>query len=298
MSAPAMAEERAPAMRPLDLLALSSMVLIWACNFIIGKLGVAQIPPILLVALRFTLVAVLLFPFLRRPGPALLPVAAISFVLGALHFSLMFTGLRGVDAAAAAITTQLMVPFSVLLAALFFRERTGPMQIGGIVLAFAGVYTISGDVRAGIDPLYLLMIVGAAFTFALASVQIKKLGPVNVFVLNARIALLAAPQLFLASAVLEHDHLQALQAADWRGWGAVVFGAVFVTVAGHGLYYHLLGKYPVNKVVPPTLLVPVLAVVLAVLILDEPLTARIVVGGLLTVTGVAVVELVPGRRKR
>jgi len=262
------------------------------------KCALAQLPPILMVALRFTLFALLMLPFLRRPGPPLAPVAAIAFVLGGLHFSLMFVGLRGVDASAAAIAIQLMVPFSVLLAALFFRERMNPLQIGGMVVAFAGVAYIAGAPQGRIDPWYMAAIVGAAFTFALASMQIKKLGPVNVFVLNARIAILAAPQLWLASFLFETGQFEAIAAADWRGWGSVVFGAVFVSVIAHGLYYYLLGRYPVNKVLPPTLLTPVLAVFLAVLILDEALTWRIVLGGLLTVSGVAAVQLLQGSRKR
>ncbi|HSO41821.1 MAG TPA: EamA family transporter, partial [Rhodospirillales bacterium] len=58
----------------------------------------------------------------------------------------------------------------------------------------------------------------------------------------------------------------------------------------YGLWYYLLGKHQLNRVVPLTLLSPMLAVVLAVLILGEPITLRVVAGGLITIVGVAMIQ--------
>ena len=65
-----------------------------------------------------------------------------------------------------------------------------------------------------------------------------------------------------------------------------------VTVVSHSLWYKLVARFPVNRVAPLTLLAPVLAVILASVFLDEPLTARIAVGGLTTLLGVAVIQFV------
>ena len=128
----------------LDWTAAWAVVLIWALNFIIGKVGVMQLPPLLLMALRFALVAGLLSPFLK-PLPGRWPtVMALSVVLGVLHFGLMFAGLRGIDAGPAAIAIQLTVPFSALLALLFYRERLGLWQLAGMLVAFVGVYLLAG----------------------------------------------------------------------------------------------------------------------------------------------------------
>ena len=62
--APARRRRRAPAgLSALDWAAALAVVLIWALNFIVGKIGVMQLPPLLLMALRFALVAALLAPF-------------------------------------------------------------------------------------------------------------------------------------------------------------------------------------------------------------------------------------------
>ena len=191
-------------------------------------------------------------------------IAAISVVLGGMHFGLMFAGLRGVDAGPAAIAIQLTVPFSALLAAVFYRERLGSWQTAGMLVAFAGVYLLAGEPSRRPSALHFLMVVCAAFAWAVANVLIKRLGPINVFTLNAWVALLACPQLLLASLLLERGQAPAIETADWRAWGAVVYMAVGASIIAYGLWYYLIEKHELNRVVPLTLLSPVLAVALAV----------------------------------
>lgn len=278
-------------MSPTDYAGALLVVLIWAFNFIAAKIGLGQLSPLLMLGLRFCLVALLLAPFLRPPPRGKWPlVVALSFVLGGLHFGLLFVGLRHVNAGPAAIAIQLTVPFSALLAWAFFGERMGRLQVAGMVVAFAGVYILAGDPAQSPDPLFFSIVVVGAFAWAVANIVIKWIGPINPFILNAWIALLAAPQMFLASAVLEDGQFAAIAAADWRAWGAVAYMAIGASITAYGLWYYLIAKHEMNKVVPLTLLSPVLAVGLAVLILGEPLTARVVAGGLITIAGVAMIQ--------
>ncbi len=277
-------------MKPLDIAAALAVIVIWGLNFVVAKIGVAQIPPLMLIAVRFALVAAILSPFLRPLGRSWRLVVAVSVVLGGLHFGLMFSGLQGVDAGPAAIAIQLTAPFSAILAAICYRERMGRWQLLGMGVAFVGVYVLAGDPTATPSIPHLLLVVAAAFTWAVANILIKRLRGISVFVLNAWIALLALPQLLLASLLFEHGQLEALAAADWRGWAAILYMALAASITAYGLWYYLLGKYEVNRIVPMTLLAPVLAVLFAVLILDETLTVRIVGGGMLTITGVAMIQ--------
>lgn len=277
-------------MKPLDFAAALAVILIWALNFVVAKVAVTQIPPNLLLALRFGLVAVLLARFLRPPGKPWKLIVALSVVLGGLHFGLLFFGLKGVDAGLAAIAIQLTVPFSLLLATIFYRERPGLLQYVGIAVAFVGVYMLGGDPTATPSIPHLLMVVTAALAWAFANIIIKRIGDINVFVLNAWIAVFALPQFVVASLLLEHGQWAALAAADWRGWGGVVFMAVGASIIAYGIWYYLIRKYEMQRVVPLMLLAPVLAVFLAVLMLDEPLTARIVLGGMVTLAGVAMIQ--------
>ena len=285
-----------PADRPLsprDAGAALVVVVLWALNFIFGKVGLSELPPFLMLALRFALVALLLLPFLGRADPRRWPlVLAIAVVLGGCHFGLMFFGLAHVDAGPAAIAIQLTVPFSALLGCMFFGERVGRAKVLGMAVAFAGVYLLAGEPTGMTSPWHLLAVAGAAFAWAVANVLIKRLGPINVFTLNAWVALLAVPQLLAASFVLEHGQAEALAAAGWRAWGAVAYMAVASSIVAYGLWYFLIERYPMNRVVPMTLLAPVLAVVFAVLLLGESVSATMIAGGILTLSGVAIIELV------
>jgi O-acetylserine/cysteine efflux transporter len=285
-------------MRPLDWAAAFTVIFIWALNFVVAKVGVSEFPPLFLLALRFALVAVLLAPFLKPLYGAWKPMLALSVVLGGLHFGLLFVGLQEVDAGPAAIAIQLAVPFSAILAWIVYRERMGAWQITGLVIAFTGVYALAGDPARSPDPMYFGLVVAGALAWACANILIKRLVAVRPIVVNAWLALMATPQLFAMSALLETGQLRAVAEAGWRGWGAIGYMAVAASIIAYGLWYYLIGKYEMNRVVPLTLLAPVLAVFLAAAILEEPLTLNIVIGGAVTITGVAMIQfLKPGARK-
>ena len=285
-------------MSPLDWTAALTVIFIWALNFVVAKVGVSEFPPLFLLALRFALVAVLLAPFLQPLRGAWKPMLSLSVVLGGLHFGLLFVGLQEVDAGPAAIAIQLTVPFSAILAWIVYRERMGVWQIAGLVIAFTGVYALAGDPVRSLNPFYFGLVVGGALAWAVANILIKRLVAVRPIVVNGWLALMAAPQLFVMSALLETGQWRALAEAGWRGWGAIIYMAVAASIIAYGLWYYLLGKYEVNRVVPLTLLAPVLAVFLAIVILKEPLTLNIVIGGAVTISGVAMIQfLKPGALK-
>jgi len=277
-------------MTPRDIAAAAAIVLLWSVNFSVNKIAVGQLPPVLMVAMRFVLIGLMLAPLLRPTGKPFWRIALIAFTLGGLHFGLFFAGLKGIGAGMSAIVAQLAVPFSAVLAAVFFGERSGVAQVAGMAVAFAGIYVIVGEPRLEFDALHLGLAVASALAFAAANIQIKRLGPVNGFVLNAWIAVLAAPQLAVASLILEDDQLATLAAADWRGWSAMVFTTVSGGVLAYGLWYYLLGRYPVNRIVPLTLMAPAFAVVIAGVALDEPLTLKVLAGAALTLAGVAAIQ--------
>ena len=278
-------------MKPLDAAATAAVIVIWGSNFVVAKIGFVQMPPLLLTALRFAVAALVLAPFLKPLGRPMSAIAVVSVTMGTVHFGLMFTGLSGVEAGTAALTAQLFVPFSVILACVVFGERMNLSQAGGMALAFAGVAILGGAAGGETRLPYLLMVVAGSFMFALGNIQVKRLGPVNPFVLNAWVTVLAAPQLFVVSLALEDGQWAALTSADWRGWGAVLYLGLVATVAALAMWYHLLARYPVNRVVPLSLLGPVLAVFVAAAVLDEPLGLRTLGGGLITIVGVAIVQL-------
>jgi O-acetylserine/cysteine efflux transporter len=266
------------------------VMVIWGLNFPISKIGFVEFPPILLVALRFTVVALLLVPFVRFPRAQLVHILPVSLTLGGVHFSLMFTGLARTDASLAALLGPMQVPFAALMAALVFGERVTMRLIVGFLISFVGLALIAGEPRAT-DPVPILLILAAGVAWAISNIQLKSVASLDPYSVTAWIALLSAPQLFLISLVLEENHIAVLTAAGWRGWGAVLFQAVFIAILSYTVWYKLLRRYPVNLMMPMTLLTPVFGVLFSVLLLGERLTLQLVAGGLATLAGVAVTAL-------
>ena len=276
-------------MKPIDLIVALLIAIFWGLNFVVAKIGLAQMPPVLLVTLRFALVAVLLVPLVRVPRDRLKEIALLSVTLGLVHFSLMFNGLAHVDAAVAAITIQIQVPFAALLSGILYRDPPGWRRLLGMALAIAGVGILAGGPETGSALWAIGLIVAAALVWAVANLQMKRLSGVDGFALNGWMALMAAPQLLLVSLVTEQDHWQAIAAADWRVWGTVAYQAVVVVILCYGAWYRLLRDSSVNQVMPFTLLVPLFGVLSGVLLLGEPLSWSLLVGGLATIAGVALI---------
>ena len=276
-------------MKPLHVFFALVPVTIWGGSFVVMKEGITQLPPFFLLTFRFALTAAILLPLVRVPWAQLKQIYVLSITMGILNFGLLFLAVRGLDASTAAIAVQISVPFGAVLSWVFFADRLGWRGPTGMVFAFAGVVMVAGDPRIGADLMPLIIVIGAAFFFAVANVQIKQLGPIDNNALNAWMMLFAAPQMLLVSLVFEDGQIAALGAADWRGYGAILYLVVLASIIGHGLWYFLLGRYNVNQIMPFTFLVPAIGVISGVVVLDEPLTWRIVGGGLVTTLGVALI---------
>ncbi len=273
-------------------MALALLVMIvFGLNFVVVKIGLEQLPPLTFMALRFFVVAVLLVAFVPVPRGRLGELYLYSLTLGVVHFALIFGALPHVDAAVAAIAIQIQVPFAALLAALFLNDRIGWRRAVGMAVAIAGVAILAGEPRQGSPIWAVAMVVVAALVWAGSNIQMKRLSDLGSLQLNAWVALLATPQLVLLSLVLERDQVAAVLAADWRAFAAVAYQAVVIVILGYGIWYRLMARYPVNQVMPWTLLVPVFGVLSGVAFLGEPVTAGLVVGGALTLCGVAVIVI-------
>lgn len=280
-------------MKPIDILLAISVAVIWGMGFIFAKAAIEHFPPILLMALRFTLTGLAMVWFVRPPWHLLSRIFLIALVSAAIQYSLTFTGLKGLDASTASLVVQLEVPFGALVAWVVLRDRLGWRRTFGMLLAFVGVTLIAGEPRYEDNLTSILLVVGGAFTWAMGQIMIKKLGVVGGFTLIAWVAICAAPQLFVASWIIEDGQWDAIKNAPPIVWTTVLYLGLVMTALGYGIWYHLLARYDANQVLPFLLLLPVTAVTGGVLFLGETLTFNIVAGGVMAILGVAVINLWP-----
>lgn len=271
------------------------MVVLWGLNFVAVKMALATLPPLLLIGLRFTCVALILAPFFRPRPEQLKAVAGIGVVLGVGHFGLLFMGLSGMEAATTAIVTQLGVPFSALLAWAVFGETLGLGRAVGLVMAFAGVALLAGEpTLPSLLPLGLVTV--AMLAWAVSNTQVKKVGAIDPMALNGWMAVFAAPMLLLLSLLTEHGQMEAIAASGWTVWAGLAYTTLASSIVAYSLWYRLLARHDINRVVPITLLGPVVGVASGVLVLGETLTWQKLVGGAIVVAGVAAVQFA-GRRR-
>ncbi len=277
-------------MKPVDMLLAVAVAVLWGMGLVVAKSAMAHFPPILLMALRFALAALCLIWFFRPPWPLLMAIFWVALVSATLQYSLTFTGLASIDVSTAAILIQLEVPFGILLAWLVFRDRITLRQLGGMALAFAGIVLIAGEPRLSGSLVHVGMVVGGSMAWAVGQIMVKRLGQVGGFVLITWVAVLATPQLLIASWLLESGQVATLRSATLDIWGAVLYLGVGMTALAYALWYRLLGLYPVSRVMPFLLLLPVTSVAGGVFFLGETLTVTMQTGGGCVLPGVAIIN--------
>ena len=276
-----------PRLGPIDICLGIAVALTWGMGLVFAKAAIAHFPPILLMALRFTVTALALVWFVRPPVAHLKALFGIAFVSAAVQYSMTYTGLKGLDAGAAALIVQLEVPFLTLLGMLALKEKPGWRKWVGIALAFFGVYQIAGEPTISAAWVSVLLVIAGAATWAVGQVMIRSLHDIDGLTVTAWVAVWAAPQLFVMSFLIESDHLDAIRNADLIVWAAVLYLGLVMTGLGYGIWYTLVRRNPVSQVAPFLLLLPVFAVLGGVVFLGETLTIKVMIGGAIVISGVA-----------
>lgn len=280
-------------MSPIDLLLMIMAQALWGANFAVIKLGVADWPPLFFVSIRMTLVALLLVPIVGLPRREHLPtLLRMCFILGVVHWGTLFTGLKTTDAATTSIVIQIQVPISALLATWLQQDKLGWRRWSGIAIAFIGIAVIVGTPQFAGGWRGALLIFVAACAWAAANIDVKKLSAsVDGWRLNAWTGLIAAPMTFASSLALEHGQWQAITHIDLRVGLAFAYQVVIVTTLCYGIWYGMMRRYPMSMVMPFTLSEPVFGAAAAILALGEPLTARLIIGTVITLAGLAIIVL-------
>lgn len=285
------------AIAPRDLAALIAIAVIWGVNNVAAKYAVDHLTPLMTVALRFALTATVLIPYLRIPKGGWRSLATVAVLTGPMHFGIQYIGLAAAhDLSPMVIAMQLWIPASVIFAALLLGERVNGWRIGGIATAFAGVVAMAFDpaVFAQIGAVALVAI--SAACYGAGAVLVRRAPSLHPLTFQAWIALLCAVSLGGASALTERGQAAAVDQADWMVWAALIFGALASSVVANALMFQLVQRYEVSRTTPYLFLSPVVGIALGAALLGDRLTPEIILGGLLTLAGVALVAMAERRR--
>ena len=266
--------------------------LLWGFGFVTSKYGADHMPPLFFLALRFTLMALMLLWFVRPPAGRWLAVSLFALTMGAGHFGLFYVALNiGVEASTAAIIWLTQVPLSALLAGIFLRERPGWMALLGIAIAFGGAVLLVGEPRHTGNAVGIALMFGSSIAWAIANVQVKRLTDISPLALNGWMSAISALLLFPLSFALEEGQVASLLQPDWRLHSSLVYQVVGSTLLAYWAWYYLLAHNKVATVAGFMLLVPVVGVIFGVFLLGDPITWQTLVGGAIIVSGVALIVL-------
>lgn len=270
--------------------------LVWGFNIVAIKASVDRFPPVFLSFLRFLIVGVIVWPWLRLRRGEMHWLLTAAICSGGLQFALMFSGvaLSG-NMSSVAIASQLGVPFATLLSVMLLGERIRWRRWLGIGLSFAGVFVLGFNPEVFASWRGLAVIVIAAFIGAVGLVAIKRVHELEPLELQAWLAWASLPFLLPLSLWLEDRQLDSLTSAGASGWGALLYSALFASLFAHTAYFALIRRYPVTSVAPITVLSPLFSVLFSVLLLGDVLDWRMTLGGLMTLSGVAVIVTREGK---
>lgn len=288
-------------MKPKDLLLALLIVLVWGMNFVVIKLSLTGIPPLLLGAMRFMLAALPVL-FIARPRVPLHLYLSYGLIMSVGQFAFLFCAINlGMPAGLASVVLQAQAFFTLILSALLLKEHWHKTQLAGLILASCGLAFIGSAHGQSMSLLGFLLTLSAATMWALGNIITRKVaasGPVNMFSFVVWASLVPTlPFLALSLAIEGPAAIQtALQQFNWSSLAAVAYLSWIATLLGTGLWSRLLSHYPANKVAPFSLLVPVVGLITAWLVFGETLNALQLTGTLLLMCGL-LVNLFGGRFK-
>ena len=263
------------------------------------KVGLEHLSPFLFVAFRFAIVLALLFPWLRLVKGHMLLIVSVGLCLGGLHFAFAIMGLElAENVTSIVIIVQLHVPLTLIMAHFLLKEKLSYWRGSGILVAFLGVLVITFDPAIVNERIAIIVIFMATILYSIGAILMRKLQNVGVFNTQAWTAVFGLPILLSLSLYTETGHIDQIMNMDGIGWSAILYTAVLSSVVGYGGMNFLLKRHPVTLIAPIFLSTPIFATGAAIMVFDEVLTIRFLIGAGLTMIGLAVIHMRDWWKKR
>ena len=260
-------------------------------GFVIAKPAMVELPPFLLMGLRFTFVASLLIWWFPVPKGFLKKIFIVSLIANTLQYSITYTGLSLIDASAAVLLVQTEVPFGVIFAYFMLKEKPSIRSLIGISIAFVGVYILAGS--PNLDGKFFgisLVIIGSGI-WALGQVLVKPLSKeINPLALVAWLGLFSGPILIGLSSIFDGNTIEYFKAASFETWIIAIYLGFIMQPITYGCFYYVLKNNPIYKVLPiVTMGIPPTGLLAAIFLLDEEPTKELFIGGTIIIIGVILI---------
>ncbi|MCK5617038.1 EamA family transporter, partial [Candidatus Pacearchaeota archaeon] len=242
-----------------DLILALLVVMVWGSSFTAMKLGLNDLPPMLLTSFRYLLAALPAIFFIRAPTVSARYWVTYGIAVGIGQFGCLFYALHiGMPAGPASVILQAQAFFTLIFASLFLRERVMASQVLGLVLASIGLYIIgyyTDNIAAFIIPLnaFLLTLTGAAF-WGMSNILVRQASQdsiaqgkqLDMLSLVVWSSLIPPIPLFLLAFIFDTPEtiMVAISSMSGTSMLAILYLAFGATLFGFGIWSNLLSKYP------------------------------------------------------
>jgi len=278
-----------------DLIIGLLVIIVWGLNFIAIKLGLQNMPPLLLGALRFLLACFPAILFLPRPPIRWPWLIALGLSINVGQFAFLFLSMKvGMPAGLTSLLLQSQAFFTLFIAVTWFGERWQWNHVVGLTFSVCGMAIIGLQQGDDMTVTGFGLILAAAACWGIgniimrqATLGVPRFSMLSLVVWSGAVAILP---LTLLSLMMEgyDTWLIAFHSATWITVGSVVYLAFLATLVGYGLWGKLLSRYPASVVSPLALMVPLVGMSSSAFFLGESLSLEQSLGALLVMLGLAV----------
>jgi len=275
--------------------------MLWGGSYFFVEVALLEWSPLLIVAVRVVIAAVVIWTIVLAAGlpvPRSRPAWMAFFWMGLLNnifpFLLIVWGQKEIESGLAAILTAAAPIFTVIVAGVWLQdEPVTRSKLLGAVLGLIGVVVLIGpSALAGLDANLLaqLAVLAGALSYAFAGVYARRFPRMNIDPIVA-----AAGQLLMSSLIMillasMFEAPNQLIESSAKVWIAVGVMAVFSTALAYILYFRLLASAGATNAILVTLLIPVTAILLGAIILDERLQWLHFLGMVVIGLGLSVID--------
>jgi O-acetylserine/cysteine efflux transporter len=269
------------------------VAVLWGLAFVATRVGLDSFSPAQLAALRF-LIACLPVLVVPRPAIGWPLLVATGLTLYAGQFLFQFFGIAyGMPPGLASLVVHTQAFFTVVLAALFLRERPMPRQISGMVVAFGGLALIAATMGHDLTAIGFVLTLGSAVSWAIGNIFLKRMGATAQLELMVWLSVIVPLPALAISAVVDGPAAlgRVVSTATWAGWAAALYLGLVATVLAYTIWGRLLRRYPVATVAPFALLVPFVGALSSAAVFGERFGLVRLVGMACLLVGLAVIVL-------
>jgi drug/metabolite transporter (DMT)-like permease len=285
-------------MRALDWLLLVFLSVLWGATFFFIAVASPEVPPFTLVLLRVAIAALALLPLvflfgfrlpLTRAGWAPFVVQAI--INNIIPFTLMVYGQQRIASGLAAVLNATTPLFTLLVARVLAGEKLDASKVAGVLLGVTGVGILVGPAALGANTssvIGMLCILGGTLSYAFSALWMRRLRHIPPLVSSAAQLTCSSVMLLPMAALIDRFWLLPMPGAP--AIFAVLALALFSTALAYIVFFRISATAGPANVMLVTLLIPVTATILGVLVLGEALTANQIAGALVIASGLIVID--------